>query len=336
MPSSQLVELYAHGLGVIGDARVEFGEGFNVITGETGAGKTLLLDALDLCLGGDAATSRHAVRSDMRAAAVFIHGDGREVVLTREMSSTGRLRSALDATTTSAEALRTLATELIVIHGQHDSLSLRNRSEILKIIDASGAVDTSELDHVRQLLRDARSRRDGFGGDQSQRVRELDFLEYQIGELEGVKILSVDELASTLEELARLSELRDGQAALGEVLEQLDGDQDDALLSRWAAIIARIPQGGAYESARESLREVLEQARETAREMASLADPDAIDPGVLLALDERVSVLQQISRKYGGCHEFARKQFETAFNNRAGNPATCISATNSRARVANC
>jgi DNA repair protein RecN (Recombination protein N) len=305
MPSSQLVELYAHGLGVIGDARVEFGEGFNVITGETGAGKTLLLDALDLCLGGDAATSRHAVRSDMRAAAVFIHGDGREVVLTREMSSTGRLRSALDATTTSAEALRTLATELIVIHGQHDSLSLRNRSEILKIIDASGDVDTSELDHVRQLLRDARSRRDGFGGDQSQRVRELDFLEYQIGELEGVKILSVDELALTLEELARLSELRDGQAALGEVLEQLDGDQDDALLSRWAAIIARIPQGGAYESARESLREVLEQARETAREMASLADPDAIDPGVLLALDKRVSVLQQISRKYGGSLEMA-------------------------------
>ena len=300
MPRSQLVELYAHGLGVIGDARVEFGDGFNVITGETGAGKTLLLDALDLCLGGDTATSRHAVNADMRVAAVFIDRDGREVVLTREMSSTGRLRSTLDAATTSAEALRTLASDLIVIHGQHDSLSLRNRSEILKIIDASGSVDTSELVHVRQSLRDARSRRDDFGGDESQRLRELDFLEYQIAELEAVKILSVDELATTLSELARLSELRDGQAALAEVLEQLDGDHDDALLGRLAAVIDRIPRGDSYEVSRESLREILEQARETARDMASLADPDAIDPGALLVLDERVSLLQQISRKYGG------------------------------------
>jgi DNA repair protein RecN (Recombination protein N) len=109
MPKSQLVELFAHGIGVIDDARVEFGVGFNVITGETGAGKTLLLDALDLCLGGDAATSRQAVQGDMRAAAVFLQRDGREVVFTREASSTGRLRSSLDAVSSSAEALRALA-----------------------------------------------------------------------------------------------------------------------------------------------------------------------------------------------------------------------------------
>jgi DNA repair protein RecN (Recombination protein N) len=66
MPRSQLVELYAHGLGVIEDARLEFGSGFNVLTGETGAGKTLLLGALDLCLGGDGAVSRHAITTDMR------------------------------------------------------------------------------------------------------------------------------------------------------------------------------------------------------------------------------------------------------------------------------
>jgi DNA repair protein RecN (Recombination protein N) len=180
----------------------------------------------------------------------------------------------------------------------------------LKIIDTSGAVGTNELDRVRHSLRDARSRRDGFGGDESQRLRELDFLEFQIAELEAVKILSVDELTTTLSELARLSELRDGQAALAEVLEQLDGDRDDALLGRLAAVIERIPRGDAYETPRESLREVLEQARETARDMASLTDPDAIDPGALLALDERVSVLQQISRKYGGSLEVALRTLD--------------------------
>ncbi len=61
MPKANLVELYAHKLGVIDDARVEFGLGFNVITGETGAGKTLLLGALGLCLGSDASASRYAI-----------------------------------------------------------------------------------------------------------------------------------------------------------------------------------------------------------------------------------------------------------------------------------
>jgi DNA repair protein RecN (Recombination protein N) len=305
MPSSQLVELYAHGLGVIDDARVEFGEGFNVITGETGAGKTLLLDALDLCLGGDAATSRHAVQGDMRAAAVFLQREGREVVLTREVSSTGRLRSTLDGATTSAEALRTLAAELIVIHGQHDSLGLRSRGEVLKIVDASGQVDTGDFDAVRRSLREARSLRDGLGGDESQRLRELDFLEFQITELEAAKILSGDDLATTLSELTRLSELRDGQAALVEVLEELDGDGDGTILGRLAVVIALIPHGETYATARDALRHTLEQARETTREMASLADPDAFDPAALLELENRASVLQQIARKFGGSMDAA-------------------------------
>jgi DNA repair protein RecN (Recombination protein N) len=297
--------LYAHGIGVIDDARVEFGAGFNVITGETGAGKTLLLDALDLCLGGDAATFRHAVLSDMRAAAVFRQHDGREVVLTREATPTGRLRSSLDAVPSSAEALRTLASELIVIHGQHDSLNLRNRSQILKIIDVSGAVTTTELDANRHALREARGLRDGLGGDQGQRAREVDFLEFQIAELQAAKVLSGDELALTLSELTRLSELRDGQAALLEVLEQLDGDDEGAALGRMARAIERLPSGETYALAREALRSSLEQARESVRELTSLADPDAFDPGALQDLDERAFVLQQIARKFGGSLEAA-------------------------------
>ena len=82
MPKSQLLELYAHGLGVIEEARLEFGAGFNVLTGETGAGKTLLLGALDLCLGGDGSVTRAAIASDMRAAAVFDLNGEREIVLT--------------------------------------------------------------------------------------------------------------------------------------------------------------------------------------------------------------------------------------------------------------
>jgi DNA repair protein RecN (Recombination protein N) len=97
-----------------------------------------------------------------------------------------------------------------------------------------------------------------------------------------------------------LSELRDGQSALVSVLEELDGDDDDAVLSRLARVIERLPDGEAYRPSRDDLRGALEQARESVRGLHSYADPEAFDPGALTALDERVSTLQQIARKFGG------------------------------------
>jgi DNA repair protein RecN (Recombination protein N) len=300
MPKSQLLELYAHGFGVIDEARMEFGPGFNVITGETGAGKTLLLGALDLCLGGGGSGSRYAVSSEMRAAAVFVRGDGGEIVLTRESSSTGRLRSTIDGVASSAEALRTLASDLIVIHGQHDSLSLRNRADVLEILDASGGVSTDELEATRRRLREAHSLRSEFGGDEAQRLRDLEFLEFQIGELESARVISGLELETSLEELTRLSELREGQVALAAVLEQLDGERDDAVLARLARSIDSVPPGGAYDEARTQLRSALEQARDALHQLASLGDVEELDPEHLVALEGRVTELQHLARKYGG------------------------------------
>ena len=317
MPKVQLIELYAHGLGVIDDARLEFGPGFNVITGETGAGKTLLLGALGLCLGSDASASRYALTSDTRAAALFLRDAKEEIVFSRETTSAGRLRSSLNGAPSSVEALRGLADELIVVHGQHDSLALRNKSETVRLIDQSGGVETKDLDDVRSNLREARQLRDSFGGDPTSRQRELEFLEFQIGELEAVSIQSAGELSETLEELTRLSTLRDGQTALVEVLALFDAESDAAVLAQFARALTRLPAGEAYEAVRSSLLGSLIQAREALSDLAALGDPDAFDPSTLATLEARVDVLQQIARKYGGTLEAAlatgvelRAQFE--------------------------
>jgi DNA repair protein RecN (Recombination protein N) len=299
MPKSQLLELYAHGLGVIEDARLEFGPGFNVLTGETGAGKTLLLGALDLCLGGDGPFTREAVTSDMRAAAVFDLNGEREVVLTRESGVSGRLRSAVDGASSSAEALRALAEQLIVIHGQHDSLKLRHRAEVLRLVDATGHVSVEELTLARRALHAARLERSSLGGDAEERARELDFVDFQIAELTAAAILSERELDETLEELTRLTELRDGQAALVDVLDQLDADSDDAVFQRYARSISRLPNGEVYDAARGLLRAALEQSREAVHELAALSDPESFDASSLKELEDRATTLQAFVRKYG-------------------------------------
>lgn len=299
MPKSQLLELYAHGLGVIYDARLEFGPGFNVLTGETGAGKTLLLGALDLCVGGDGSVTRAAIASDMRAAAVFELGGEHEIVLTRESGTSGRLRSTIDGASSSAEALRALAAQLIVIHGQHDSLTLRNRSAVVEVVDAWGGVVVEDLRECRRALHEAQRERSSLGGDADARARELDFVEHQITELEGATIRSSLELDETLEELTRLTALRDGQVALVEVLDELDADGDGAILTKFARVIARLPNGDVYDSARASLRSTLEQAREAVHELAALSDPESFDASALKELDDRATLLQALVRKYG-------------------------------------
>jgi DNA repair protein RecN (Recombination protein N) len=296
MPSARLIELYAHGLGVIDDARLEFGEGFNVLTGETGAGKTLMLGALQLCLGEDGA--RLGVHEDLRVAAVFRDLEGREVVLARELSASGRLRSSLNAGTSSSEALRALGRSLVVIHGQHDSLRLRSRAEVRALLDASAGLSTRELDEVRAHLKEARSQWAALGGNDAERERELDFIEFQLRELDAVAPTSANELVETLEELERLSELRDGQAALVSVVEGLDSGPESAL-GLLAGAIAALPAGAVYDEARGALRDALLRARETLGELAALADPDAVDESRLDALERRVETLSVLARKYG-------------------------------------
>lgn len=305
MPKATLVELYAHGLGVIDDARMEFESGFTVLTGETGAGKTLLLGALNLCLGDEGLSTRHAITADMRAAAVFSRNDDNDVVLVREATASGRLRSAVNGVPSSAEALRLLAGELIVIHGQHDSLALRSRAEVLQIIDRSANITTETLDENRSKLRESIALRASLGGDSAKRERELDFIVFQIRELEGASLSSGTELDDILAELTMITELRDGQAALVGVLEQLDGDSDQSVLTQLAKAVEQIPVSDVYSPARELLRSALEQAREGVHELAALTNDDGFDPGVFQELDDRATFLRLVARKYGGSLEGA-------------------------------
>lgn len=300
MPKAQLIELYARALGVIDEARIEFGPGFNVLTGETGAGKTLVLGALDLCLGGDAASSRHALSADTKTVAIFSRDHMADVQFSRETSPTGRLRASLDGVSSSAEVLRGAARSVVVIHGQHDSLALRSRHEVLRIIDTAGGVSTAELDEVRGEISRLTHQRDGVGGDAAGRDHDRDYLAFQLRELSDANLTDAGELEERLEELTRLSAFRDAQSDLLGVVDALDGDSDDAILTRLAQAIARLPRDAGVDDLRQELSTVLDSARAHVYELAARAQPEHIDPSRFEQLEARVALLQQISRKYGG------------------------------------
>jgi DNA repair protein RecN (Recombination protein N) len=310
MPKAQLLELSAKNLGVIESATLEFAEGFNVLTGETGAGKTLLLGALSLCLGQDSLSSRYAVAADTVTSAVFLDREGREVALGRESSPSGRLRSVVNGSSSSAEGLRTIADDVIAIHGQHDSLALKNRSEILRLIDGYHAIDTSHLTALRGRIRELESLLAENGGSEEARARQKDFLTFQIAELESAKIVAPTELEDVLEELTALTRLRDGQVAIHQAIEAFSGDQEGAVLSAFAQAVSAIPQEPAFEAVRYSLHEALSLASDAVRDLGALADPELVNAERFAALEARAAVLSAVARKYGGSVASAFQQLQ--------------------------
>jgi DNA repair protein RecN (Recombination protein N) len=296
MPRAELVELDVAGLGPIGHARVEFGPGFNVLTGETGAGKTLLVGALTLCLGeSDARLTRG---ESTRVSALF-RAQGTEVALSREVSG-GRLRGAIDQIATSAEGLRARAAQLIAIHGQHDSLRLRTKGEALRMIDEYGEIDDSELRALRSTVRELTESRDRFGGDAAVRAREIEFIRFQLRELDEVNPTGPDELERTLEELTELVAMQEGRDEAFGAIDALDGEGDDTVITRLIRESLRIPEAGAVGEHRRRLLALAEETRELVREMAREAESLELDDAALDRLTARAEALQQIARKHGG------------------------------------
>lgn len=299
MPKVLLREIYAKSLGLIDEAHLEVGPGFTVITGETGTGKTLLLGALQLSLGLESAAARLGLRENTRAVSIF-ESDGHEIALRREVGTSGRLRSLLNGEPSSTDALRNLADSLIAIHGQHDSLSLKSRGEILRHIDRHGDIDAEPLRLIRERLRDLRARQSMSGGDASLRLREIEFVGFQIQEIDDAKLTDENELDRIIAELTRITALRDGQIQLMAVLRNLDDDTNNGLLDDFARTIERLPNDSTYDEARRMFDSALELAREATHELVSLSDPEAYDPSVFAELESRVGQLQSLVRKYGG------------------------------------
>lgn len=303
MPEVQLRELAVEEFGPIRRASLVFGPGLNVLTGETGAGKTLLVGALELCLGlPDTRGLRESGRP--RAVALVLAGD-RECALLRESDGTGRWRALIDGLPTSAAALRELGTTWISIFGQHDSQRLRARGEGVRIVDAFGRIDDAELRVVRARRRELSALLAELGGDSDAQRRELDYLTFQLREFDAVNPRSPAELTETLDRLRRLTALRDHRDETRAALEALDGDGGDTALGRWSAAVRRLPADDVTGPWRAQLEGLAAEARDVLREIAAALDGADVDAAELESLEERVGALHALARKYGGSLEAA-------------------------------
>jgi DNA repair protein RecN (Recombination protein N) len=289
-----LTELRVENLGIIPELGLVLHPGLTVITGETGAGKTLIVDALDLLAGGRSdGTAVRDGASEARVEGRFVV-DGEEVVLGRVVPVEGRSRAYVDGRLATAAELARLGAALVDLHGQHQHQSLLRLAEHRRTLDrfAGSALERAltDLRRARTALADLRRDSERMGGDPRARAREIDLLRYQVTEISKAEIADADEDGRLRAEEEMLADTDALRAALEATHAALGGPALDALGEAGRPAAASL-----HERVLALQAEIADVARDARVEL----DVVVADPGRLEEIRIRRSVLADLRRKYG-------------------------------------
>src|SRR2546425_7493103 len=319
-----LREIRVRNFAVIDAVSAAFGPGLNVLTGETGAGKSMLIDAILLIRGARAQTD--VIRADTETAtveAVFdiepqgpaaavldgagLGPDGGQLVIRRELAHSGRHRAFVNDSPVTVALLERLGDHLVEVHGQHEHQRLLEASRQLDLLDRFA--DAEELrDRVGELFakhRAARAEVERARAAERDRAQREDLLRFQLSELDGARLRPGEE-EDLRQERRRLQHADKLTAGLGDVAALLDDDRDSATarLHRATRVLGDLARlDPAFAAPIERLDAAQAQLEEVRAAVRGLRDAVTLEPGRLEGIDERLDALTRLKRKYGDTEE---------------------------------
>jgi DNA repair protein RecN (Recombination protein N) len=301
--AGRLLELTVADLALIDRLRLTLRPGFNVITGETGAGKSLVIDALGLIRGARADTGviRHGAES-ARVEALFDRVP-EPLIVVRDVAAGGRSSARLDDLATTASRLADEVGPLIEIHGQHDQQRLldeRWQRDLLDAFGRHGQARTAMADVVERW-RANRSALAELEIDPRELARRLDLLEYEAAEIAGARLRpgEADEIRSRLAAAQHGEAIARGAAAVHEALAADDTGARESVAgaAREARALGRLDPR--FESAAERLAGLEAELDDVAAEIRTLAEDIEHDPAAIAALESRLGEIFALERRYG-------------------------------------
>jgi DNA repair protein RecN (Recombination protein N) len=305
----RLLELTVADLALIDRLDLAFGPGLNVITGETGAGKSLLIDALGLALGARADSSlvRHGAQTARVTARM--ERQGGDLIAAREVNANGRSGARLDDETVTATRLAEVVGPLVEIHGQHDQQQLLDERRQRDLLDAFGGLDARRLATRTAVVawRANESALRELALDPREFVRRLELAEHEAAEIDAAQ-LRVGEAA---EIRARLNAAQHGEAiarGAAAISDALVGEGENGadraavrdtvgVAQRAASEVARFD--GRFAGLAERLAGLDAEAEDIAAEARNLVEQIDHDPAAAAALEERLSLIFSLERRYG-------------------------------------
>lgn len=293
-----LCELMVRDLGVIESLSLVLGPGMTALTGETGAGKTVLVGAIDLLLGGrsEAAMVR-SLAEEARVDGRFVTPEGTEHVLTRIVPRSGRTRAYHNGNPVPLQTLAGLGAELVDLHGQHAHQSLLGARAQRDALDAFGGIDRSDQRAARAAARTVEDELAALGGDSRARLREMDLLRFQLDEISAARLDDPGEEQALAREEDILADAVSHREAGATAVDALTGD--GGVLDALGRAVAVLGQRGPFAAEVLRLRAAAEELADCARELRSGAERIDPDPERLAEVRTRRAQLRELRRKYG-------------------------------------
>ena len=328
--------LHIENIAVIEQADISFDPGFNVLTGETGAGKSIVIDAISAILGKRAyrdmirtGTSKASVRAVFtKVPALPWFGENgveydEETVIQRDIFMDGKNVCRVNGTLVTVSILQKLGLQLINIHGQHDSATLFDEENHLRFLDAFADNEALLLDYREKFSAVSALRReiDRMTMDEGEKLRRMETLKYQVEEIEKADLKAGED-----EELEQRRKLLQNSEKLSQGLEEaaeslLGGDDSDgaaALLAQAAYALSRIARySDDYTAFQERLTDLKYQVQDIADEVRDALEELSYSADELEQIEARLDIIHRLRRKYGTtCQEIleylenARKELD--------------------------
>lgn len=325
-----LAYLHVKNLAVVEDIEVEFGDNLNILTGETGVGKSVIIGSINMALGGK--ISQDMIRSGESYALVemvfepsdeewqllkeydIVPEDDR-LIISRKIVN-GRSTNRVNGETVTLAALKNISGVLIDMHGQHEHQSLLYPEKYLEIIDRYAGADIVPVrENVSRLYGEYRKIERELSSmrlSEDERQRELDFIEYEINEIESLGLKAGEE-ESLEEEYKRLNNSEKILETMGRVYD-LIGYNGNGAAGMINEALMNINQIASYDSNIEqyqmSLADVDSILSDISREVSGYVNDYSFDREQLAATSERLDVIRKLYAKYGGTYELTMDNYE--------------------------
>lgn len=312
-----LLELRAENYAVIDQAVASFGPGLNLMTGETGAGKSILIDALQILLGGKASSDlvRHgeerAVVSCVfemtpGAAAILetngIDAEGDEVVLRREIAATGKGRVFVNNQPATVGVLKLLAPELALVHSQGETMGAFDQAQQRTLLDRFGEIATDTVAAAYETWRDTTARLADLEADEQDRLRMADLWRFQAKEIDQTGLAAPDEddqLETEKRVLANSERVYTAAMSAYEFLYESENAAETTLGAALKQVEDLARFDGRFTAAAQQLAAAKATVEDVASEVREFAENANASPGRLEEIEDRLATLDKLKRKYG-------------------------------------
>lgn len=319
-----LQDLHIQNFALIDHLQIQFQPGLNILTGETGAGKSIIIDALDMLLGGRA--SADFIRTGYRKAVIealfdvknpaieaLLHEMGLEIengqiLLAREITESGNNRLRINGQMASRNMVKDLSKYLLDIHGQHEHQTLMNRAEHLRLLDGFGGAGIAtlksetarlygELAAIRRELKSLRQ-------NEQEKNQRIDLLKFQIEEIDEAQLSAEEEAGITNRRKVLMNAEKLFQNA-GQVTALFNGDGYEriGLMDQAGKLLRSLEDMLAIDQSVSAVKQMVESAyfqlQEASYEMGGYEDRIEFDPEELMQIEERLTLLGRLKRKYG-------------------------------------